>query len=226
MLRSLLREPLVHFLLLGALLFALDAWLRPVPVADAGGEILVSEGRIRTLAQGFRRTWQRPPTRTELDGTDRKFKPLSGSSEVPVCTCSGPEGESRHKQEVRGHRERSESELRDEIARSSGQGSEMGAGAVHDRRRRLPEETLVNLQTGVWLGEEVPVRGRLGRLLPVGRSTGRGDGGGRGGSPLWVRIRSTGAASVTKAMMRLSAPQFGQVSGRDSNSRASRIAQR
>jgi hypothetical protein len=59
---------LLHFLLLGALLFALDAWLRPVPVADAGGEIVVSEGRIRNLAQGFRRTWQRPPTHTELEG--------------------------------------------------------------------------------------------------------------------------------------------------------------
>ena len=62
------REPLLHFLLLGALLFVLDAWLRPAQVADAGGEILVSEGRVRNLAQGFRRTWQRPPTRAELDG--------------------------------------------------------------------------------------------------------------------------------------------------------------
>lgn len=68
MLRTLLREPLLHFLLLGALLFALDAWLRPAPIADSGGEIVVSEGRIRNLAQGFRRTWQRPPTRAELDG--------------------------------------------------------------------------------------------------------------------------------------------------------------
>lgn len=64
----LLREPLLHFLLLGALLFALDAWLRPAPVSDSGGEIVVSEGRIRNLAQGFRRTWQRPPTRAELAG--------------------------------------------------------------------------------------------------------------------------------------------------------------
>jgi PPIC-type PPIASE domain len=67
MLKSLLREPLVHFLLLGALLFALNAWLRPAPVADAGGEIVVSEGRVRNLGEGFRRTWQRPPTRSELD---------------------------------------------------------------------------------------------------------------------------------------------------------------
>lgn len=73
MLRSLLREPLLHFLLLGALLFAVDAWLRPAPVADAGGEIVVSEGRIRNLAQGFQRTWQRPPTRTELEGVIQDF---------------------------------------------------------------------------------------------------------------------------------------------------------
>jgi hypothetical protein len=68
MLKTLLREPLVHFLLLGAALFALDAWFRPPPDAAAGGEIVVSEARIRNLAQNFRRTWQRPPTRTELDG--------------------------------------------------------------------------------------------------------------------------------------------------------------
>jgi hypothetical protein len=40
---------------------------------------------------------------------------------------------------------------------------------------------------------------------------------------MWVRICLTGAASVTKAMMRMSAPQLGQVSGSDSNSRASSI---
>ena len=68
MLKSLLREPLVQFLLLGAALFALDAWLRPAAAPAAGGEIAVSEARIRNLAQNFARTWQRPPTREELDG--------------------------------------------------------------------------------------------------------------------------------------------------------------
>ena len=38
-------------------------------------------------------------------------------------------------------------------------------------------------------------------------------------------MRCTGTASVTKAMMRMSAPQLGQASGRDSNSRASSIAE-
>jgi len=63
-----LREPLVHFLLLGAALFLVDAWLRPAAVPAANTEIVVSEARIRSLAQNFSRTWQRPPTREELDG--------------------------------------------------------------------------------------------------------------------------------------------------------------
>lgn len=66
--KALLREPLLHFLLLGALLFAVDAWRRPAERTNAGGEIVVSEARVRTLAQNFARTWQRPPTREELDG--------------------------------------------------------------------------------------------------------------------------------------------------------------
>jgi hypothetical protein len=68
MLRSLAREPLVQFLLLGAALFALDAWLRPPASTPGATEIVVSEARIRNLAQNFSRTWQRPPTREELDG--------------------------------------------------------------------------------------------------------------------------------------------------------------
>jgi PPIC-type PPIASE domain len=68
MLRPLLREPLVHFLLLGAVLFALDLWFRAPSDATGGGEVVVSEARIRSLAQNFRRVWQRPPTRAELDG--------------------------------------------------------------------------------------------------------------------------------------------------------------
>jgi hypothetical protein len=67
-LKGFLREPLVHFLVLGALLFALDAWLRPPSSPAQQGEIVVGEARIRNLAQNFRRTWQRPPTRAELEG--------------------------------------------------------------------------------------------------------------------------------------------------------------
>jgi hypothetical protein len=66
--RSFIREPLVQFLLLGAALFLIDAWLRPAAAPAASTEIVVSEARIRNLAQNFRRTWQRPPTAEELDG--------------------------------------------------------------------------------------------------------------------------------------------------------------
>lgn len=68
MLRSLLREPLVHFILLGAALFALDGGLRPPAMPAAGAHILVSEALVQSLKRNFERTWQRPPTREELDG--------------------------------------------------------------------------------------------------------------------------------------------------------------
>jgi hypothetical protein len=73
MLKSLLREPLVHFLLLGAALFGLDAWLRPSAATAGASEIVVSEARIRNLAQNFARAWQRPPTREELNGLVESF---------------------------------------------------------------------------------------------------------------------------------------------------------
>ncbi len=68
MIRSLLREPLLHFLLLGAALFAAQAWLGAGPNSEPEREIVVSEARIRNLAENFRRVWQRPPTRAELEG--------------------------------------------------------------------------------------------------------------------------------------------------------------
>lgn len=67
-LKDLFREPLVHFLLLGAVVFALDAWLRQPSAPEANTEIMVSAARINILAQNFKRTWQRPPTKAELEG--------------------------------------------------------------------------------------------------------------------------------------------------------------
>lgn len=64
-LKSALQEPIVHFIVLGALLFGSYEMLRPENVAPEG-EILVSEARIANLTQAFVRTWQRPPTQSEL----------------------------------------------------------------------------------------------------------------------------------------------------------------
>jgi hypothetical protein len=65
--RRLLREPLLHFLVLGALLFALYAAVR----RDAPGapdEIVVDRARLEALAAQFERVWQRPPAAQELQG--------------------------------------------------------------------------------------------------------------------------------------------------------------
>ncbi len=58
--RKILKEPLLHFLGIGALLFVLFGF------ADSGSpgdtEIVVSAGRIGQLVNIFGKTWQRPPT--------------------------------------------------------------------------------------------------------------------------------------------------------------------
>jgi len=61
-----LREPLVHFLLLGGLLFVLSGLLGSSTPADPA--ITVSAPEVARLAQLFAAQWQRPPTRGELDG--------------------------------------------------------------------------------------------------------------------------------------------------------------
>ncbi len=63
---KLLREPLLHFLLLGGGLFLLFN----VVGAPTGGsnEIVVSQGQIASLIQSWTLVWQRPPTESELHG--------------------------------------------------------------------------------------------------------------------------------------------------------------
>ena len=63
----LLREPLLHFLVLGAALFGLFSMVDKKD-AEAPTKIVVSTSRAATLAEGFTRTWRRPPTEQELQG--------------------------------------------------------------------------------------------------------------------------------------------------------------
>lgn len=63
---KLLREPLLHFLLLGAVLFAAYGWLNPG--GDAPRRIVVSAAQVETIVAQFQGTWQRPPTEVELRG--------------------------------------------------------------------------------------------------------------------------------------------------------------
>jgi len=65
-LRRWAREPLLHFLVLGALLFLVFNW------RGGGGpnsnRIVITPGQIDSMAAGFARTWQRPPSEAELKG--------------------------------------------------------------------------------------------------------------------------------------------------------------
>jgi parvulin-like peptidyl-prolyl isomerase len=64
MLKKLLREPLLHFLLLGGLIFAIYAY-RSTPT-DADKQIIVSAADVERLAGAFAQTWRRPPSDDEL----------------------------------------------------------------------------------------------------------------------------------------------------------------
>ena len=62
-----LREPLVHFLVLGAGIFLLAALVGESD-QDQPDQIVVSVGQIDRLVETWQRTWQRPPTQVELEG--------------------------------------------------------------------------------------------------------------------------------------------------------------
>jgi len=62
--RRLLHEPLLHFLILGALLFGLYSGVHR-GAAGAAGEIVVTRGQLQSLQAQFERTRQRPPTAEE-----------------------------------------------------------------------------------------------------------------------------------------------------------------
>jgi parvulin-like peptidyl-prolyl isomerase len=65
--KRLLREPLLHFLLIGAGLFLLYGLLNRGR-SDAPREIVISEARVEALAENFATGWMRPPTAVELKG--------------------------------------------------------------------------------------------------------------------------------------------------------------
>ena len=64
---TLLREPLFQFLVLGTALFAFFHVVDKKK-AEAPDRIVVSAARIDNLADGFARTWRRPPGKEELQG--------------------------------------------------------------------------------------------------------------------------------------------------------------
>jgi hypothetical protein len=77
-----LREPLVHFLLLGAVVFGVFALVGERDRAQTG-QIVVTPGHIEHLTVRFTRTWQRPPTAPELAGLADAY------TERATLACAG-----------------------------------------------------------------------------------------------------------------------------------------
>lgn len=64
-----LKEPLLHFVIAGGLLFGLYAWLNPAALSRSGtaqSQVRIGEGEVRWLSETWARQWQREPTPEEL----------------------------------------------------------------------------------------------------------------------------------------------------------------
>jgi peptidyl-prolyl cis-trans isomerase C len=69
----LLREPLLHFVLIGAAIYLLYGWLaEPAPEAD-DKTVLVAAGEIKWMQTTWQQRWNRPPTAEELDGVIQQY---------------------------------------------------------------------------------------------------------------------------------------------------------
>ena len=69
---KLLKDPFLHFVVIGALLFVTYLWVNPASMADHR-EIVVDAGRIEQLIARFERTWNRAPSDEELKGIIDNF---------------------------------------------------------------------------------------------------------------------------------------------------------
>jgi hypothetical protein len=67
--RWLIREPLVHFLLIaGAVFIVYTLMFEPETAAVEPDQVTIGPEQVEQVAARFRATWRRPPTRVELDG--------------------------------------------------------------------------------------------------------------------------------------------------------------
>ena len=71
-LKSLGKEPLVHFLVAGLLVFVVASW-RGTTVDPADRTITIDEAKVTWLAGQFQQTWQRPPGPSEVDALIRDY---------------------------------------------------------------------------------------------------------------------------------------------------------
>ena len=68
-----IREPLVQFLVIGALIYAAYAWFGAADDEQSRRTVHISEARIANLAAMWEQRWNRPPTDAELVGLVRAW---------------------------------------------------------------------------------------------------------------------------------------------------------
>jgi hypothetical protein len=72
--KRLTKEPLFHFLLIGAVLFGAYAWRnRGTPGENQARQVRISEADVKWLKETWARQWQREPTLDELGGLVTEF---------------------------------------------------------------------------------------------------------------------------------------------------------
>jgi hypothetical protein len=62
------KEPLLHFLIIGSLIFVLFSIVNKDEIDVSGNKIVVTAAEIERLSANWSKNWNRPPTETELKG--------------------------------------------------------------------------------------------------------------------------------------------------------------
>ena len=70
---KLLREPLVHFLVIGAAIFVLFGLMGQQDVEEKERAITITSGEINWLTDAWQKRWNRPPTAEERDGLIQQY---------------------------------------------------------------------------------------------------------------------------------------------------------
>ncbi len=68
-----LREPLLHFLLIGAAIYGLYGAFAETAPEETDKTIVVSSAEVEWMQTSWQKRWNRPPTPEELDGLIQQY---------------------------------------------------------------------------------------------------------------------------------------------------------
>jgi peptidyl-prolyl cis-trans isomerase C len=66
--KHLFKEPLVHFLAIGAVIFIFNGFMGQQKVSENEKDVTITAGEITWLANTWKKRWNRPPTKEEQEG--------------------------------------------------------------------------------------------------------------------------------------------------------------